>query len=87
MPKTKLPKGAIGHKDEMTAEELVGKHIDGASGLVFETDEDYLNHVSPVTGFTPKDVEHQDALTGGRFSRQAEKALERGESRKDINIT
>lgn len=78
----KLPKGAIGYKDDFSDEELAGKHIDAVSGLVFETDEDYLNHVSLVTGFTPKDVEHQDELTGGQFSKQAEKALERGEAKK-----
>lgn len=80
---SKLPKGAIGYQKDLSEDELVGKHVDGLTGLVFETEEDYLNHKSPVTGFTPKDVEHQDALTGGQFSKQAEKALERGEARKE----
>ena len=31
----------------MTEEELAGKHIDGATGLVFETEEDYLAFKHP----------------------------------------
>lgn len=44
--------------------------------------EEYLNHTCKATGFAPTQVEHQDALTGGRFSRQSAKALDRGEKRK-----
>lgn len=80
MPNTIDPQeyGAIGFKADFTAIELVGKHIDGVTGLVFETEEAYLNHVSPVTGFNPTEVKHQDILTDGAYSRQAEKAVERG---------
>lgn len=80
---TELPNKAIGYKQDFSVEELVGKHIDGVTGLVFETEEDYLNHVSPVTGATPKDIEHQDALTDGKFSKVSEAALKRGEERKE----
>jgi len=44
---SELPQGAIGNKDDMTEEELAGKHIDGATGLVFETEEDYLAFKHP----------------------------------------
>lgn len=74
--------GALGYADQMTAEQLAGMHIDGSSGLVFDTVEKYMDHVSPTTGYTPKDVSHQDVLTDGAFSRQADKAVERGEARK-----
>ena len=43
--------------------------------------EEYLKHKCS-TGFKPTDIKHQDALTNGRFSKQSEKALERGEARK-----
>lgn len=72
-----LPGNAIGHKDDMAEKDYSGKHI-SRDGFVFETEEDYLDHVSPLTGFTPRDLEHQDALTGGRFSKISEKAIERG---------
>lgn len=68
-------------KADFSPEELAGKHI-ARGGFVFETEEAYLNHTSPVTGFTPKDVEHQDALTNGRFSKIAAKAIERGDNKK-----
>ena len=41
----------------------------------------YLSHECS-TGFNPTEVEHQDALTNGRFSKIAEKAIARGEARK-----
>jgi hypothetical protein len=44
------------------------------------TEKDYLEHTCS-TGFNPTQVEHQDALTHGVFSKQAEKALERGSNR------
>ncbi len=40
--------------------------------------EGYETHICKKTGFTPTQVEHQDALTDGKFSRVSEKALERG---------
>lgn len=36
----------------------MGKQIDGLTGQVFDTKEEYLNHVSPVTGYKPTDIEH-----------------------------
>lgn len=75
--------GAIGYADEFDADDLAGKHIDGTTGLVFETEEAYLNHVSPKTGHKPTEVEHQDILTDGAFSQISAKALERGEERKN----
>lgn len=45
--------------------------------------EAYLEHVCPATGFNPTQVEHQDALTDGQFSKQAEAALKRGEEAKE----
>lgn len=42
--------------------------------------EEYLVHTCK-TGYTPVHVEHQDALTGGRFSKVAAKALERGQAK------
>lgn len=80
--KNELPQGCLGYKDDLTEKEWSGKEICGVSGLVFETRKSYLNHTSPVTGFKPTQIEHQDALTGGQASRVAEKALERGEARK-----
>ena len=70
--------GAIGFKDDFTSVELVGKHIDGVTGLVFETEEAYCNHISPVTGCQPTEVKHQDILTDGEYSRQSESAIKRG---------
>ncbi len=73
--------GAIGFKDDFDRVELIGKHIDGVTGLVFETEEAYLNHISPVTRHSPTEVAHQDILTDGEYSRQAESAKNRGEER------
>jgi hypothetical protein len=70
---------AIGYKEDFTHLELVGKHVDGVTGLVFETEEAYLNHVSPVTGYNPTEVQHQDILTDGEYTRQAELAKQRTE--------
>lgn len=47
----------------------------------FANDDKYLSHKC-TTGFKPTDIQHQDALTNGRFSRIAAKAIERGEERK-----
>lgn len=49
----------------------------------FGSDDEYGTHVCDRTGASPVDPEHQDILTGGAFSRQAEKAQERGENRQD----
>lgn len=70
------PEQSIGHRDDMSELELAGKVVDSLTGFVFETMDDYANHVSPVTGFTPKDPEH----FGTRFIRQSEAALKRTKS-------
>lgn len=49
------------------------KHVDGLTGKVFDTLQEYLDHVSPVTGFKPTDLEHQ----GSAGIRVAEAALKR----------
>ena len=51
----------------------MAKHIDGLTGEVFATEKAYLDHVSPVTGFTPKDLEHH----GSRGSQVAKASLAR----------
>lgn len=58
------------------------KVICGACGEVFESKEQYLKHICKKTGFSPTQVEHFDALTNGRFSKQSKKALARGEAKK-----
>lgn len=57
------------------------KHICGTCEKEFATEADYLKHKC-VTGHKPTDIEHQDVLTNGAFSRQSTKALERGDARK-----
>lgn len=47
----------------------------------FNTEAEYLAHKCS-TGFKPTQVEHQDALTGGAFSKQSAEALKRGAARK-----
>jgi hypothetical protein len=59
---------------------MAQKHLCSVCENEFDSEEEYIAHKC-TTGFTPADVEHQDALTGGKFSLQAEKALERGEAR------
>lgn len=49
------------------------QHVDGLTGKVFATEQEYLDHISPVTGFTPKDLEHH----GSAGLRIAEAALKR----------
>lgn len=51
----------------------MAKHIDGLTGQEFATEEEYLAHVSPVTGYSPTDIEHH----GERGILVAKKALER----------
>lgn len=50
----------------------------GACNNSFASYNAYETHVCSKSGFTPSEVEHQDKLTNGRFSRQAAKAIERG---------
>jgi hypothetical protein len=42
---------------------------------------EYLNHKC-VTGFKPTQIEHQDKLTKGRFSKISVSALKRGAEKK-----
>lgn len=60
----------------------MSKHICGVCAEEFDTEEQYCDH-SCSTGFTPKEIEHQDALTDGQFSKISESALARGEERKE----
>lgn len=57
------------------------KHNCGTCEKSFATEALYLAHKCD-TGYKPTDVKHQDALTNGKFSRQSEAALKRGEARK-----
>lgn len=59
----------------------MSKHIDGLTGQEFSTEEEYLAHVSPVTGYKPTDLEHH----GVQGLRIAKKALERTGSLKKEN--
>ena len=58
------------------------KVICGPCGKEFKTNEGYLKHKCKKTGFKPTQIEHQDALTGGRFSLQSKVAFARGAARK-----
>ena len=51
----------------------MSKHVCGLTGKEFATREEYLAHVSPVTGFTPTDLQHQ----GTRGILVAKEALRR----------
>jgi hypothetical protein len=55
------------------------KHICGKCGKEFATEEEYLGHVCEVTGFTPRDMEHQ----GEDFKAISDAAIARGEARKE----
>lgn len=57
------------------------KHKCSTCEKTYDTVAKYLSHKCS-TGFKPTQIEHQDALTNGAFSKQSEKALERGEARK-----
>lgn len=72
---------AIGYRDEFTADELIGRQVDSVTGLVFETEEAYLNHVSPVSGHTPKDIEHLEKTTTPDARAISEASQKRGEER------
>lgn len=37
----------------------MARHIDSPTGKVFNSEEEYLEHVSPVTGYKPTDLRHQ----------------------------
>lgn len=50
------------------------QHRDALTGKVFKSEAEYLNHVSPVTGFKPTDLRHQ----GKRGVLVAKAALKRG---------
>lgn len=77
----KLPKGAKGYAKDFSPEELAGKHVDGPTGLVFDTEEAYLNHVSPISGHKPTEIEHLVKTTTPAAYAIAEKAKERGASK------
>lgn len=77
----KLPKGAIGYAEEMSEEKLAGKHIDGVTGLVFDTEEAYLNHTSPASGHKPTELEHLEKTTTPNIRDVAEAAQKRGADR------
>lgn len=74
--------GAIGYCDDMSPEGLVGKHVDGVTGLVFATEDDYLGLKSPVSGRYVTEIEHLAATTTPEAAAIAEAALKRGEDRK-----
>lgn len=59
------PQKAIAHKDELQEEQLAGKHIDGATGFVFETEEDYLafKHPEEVPVPDPGEGDAPEAVT------------------------
>lgn len=52
---------------------MAQEHVCGLTGKRFATEEEYLSHVSEVTGHTPRDIEHH----GAQGIRVAEKALNR----------
>lgn len=83
MTPEELPAGAIGYKKNMSDEELAGKHVDGLTGLVFATEEDYLNHVSPVTGHKPTEFAHMVA-TDENAQQRSLAARVRGTARKAL---
>lgn len=65
-------------KDELQPE----VHACGACEAQFDTEAEYLEHTCEATGYKPTEIEHQDALTDGQFSKQSEQALARGAARK-----
>ena len=60
----------------------MANEICGACEKEYANYQKYLDHTCEKTGFNPKEVEHQDALTDGQFSLQSATALERGAARK-----
>lgn len=64
----------------MTAKNLQPeKHVCGKCEKEFAIEQEYLDHVCVVTGFTPKDIEHQ----GPEFLAISEAAQKRGAERKE----
>jgi len=60
----------------------MSKQLHRCSVCEFEGSEaEYLAHECS-TGFKPTEIEHQDALTDGAFSKVSEAALKRGEEKK-----
>ena len=55
----------------------------GPCGQKFNSWNEYFKHNCPKTGFNPTQVEHEDALSRGRFSLQSKAALARGDARKN----
>lgn len=77
------PDKSKGYRDEFTEEQLAGKHVCGITGLVFDTEADYLDHESPVTDRTPREIEHLEGIEGKKTVQARSKAaLERGNARK-----
>jgi len=66
----------IGNKADLSQARLKGTVACGTCDLVFEDNDDYKDHVCPVTGYTPKDPEH----LGKNFLRQSREALRRSNS-------
>lgn len=64
------------------ANEIPETHKCSTCAEAWATEQEYLDHVCGETGHKPTTVEHLDKTSGGRFSKQAEKALERGTARK-----
>ena len=58
------------------------QHKCGTCEVMFDDEQGYFDHKCKKTGFKPTQIEHQDSLTGGAFSKQSEKALERGAAKK-----
>lgn len=58
------------------------EHICSTCERTFDIEDDYLGH-DCITGFKPTDVGHLDFTSGGQFSKQAEKAIQRGEDRRN----
>jgi len=65
---------------------MTKRHVCGLSGKVFRTEEEYLEHTSPATGFSPKDLEHQGTrgvlvakaaiARGGKLKKKIERELD-----------
>jgi hypothetical protein len=57
-----------------TPEHVIDKHVCGTCHDEFLSEDEYLDHVCPVTGFTPRDPDHH----GPEFANVQKAALERG---------
>ena len=58
---------------------LPEKHVCGQCQEEFETEDQYLDHECPATGFTPRDPEH----LGDDFKAVSEAALARGAAQQE----